>query len=189
MSHVMDIQNRQGDRQLRSPTVWAWLRRVLRPQDRNVEVQVGRRDPLAVMAAASLVAAASCDAGDSGGAAVRLPAVGAPASSGVILPFPIHGEALLVKLAEALRNRFADRGPEWDPLLVQMSRGPRSRLSIDRRAYIEFHQDCCKYRAVIEAAHGTRVILETADFDALVDFVLPYIVGRLAQPAALEAAS
>src|SRR5450756_2005521 len=189
MSSVMDTRKPQSERPPKSQTLWSWLRRVLLPLDSGVEIQPGRRDPLVVTTAPSPVAAASLDVRDNGRPTARPPATSAPVSSGVILPFPIHGEALLVKLAEVLRNRVADRGPEWDPLLLQMSRCPRSRLSIDRRAYVEFHQDCSNYRAVIEMAQETTVILETADFDTLVDFVLQYVMGRLAQPAALEAAS
>jgi hypothetical protein len=188
MSSVMDIQDRQGGRQLKSPTWWSRLRSALLARVGGVESQCGRGDPLAPVAAPSLVPTASCD--DQDGRATAQPAEKSVlVGSGVILPFPIHGEALLVKLAEVLRGRIADRNPERDPLLLQMSRRPRSRLSIDDKAYIEFHEDCSEYRAVIEASLETKVILETADFDTLVDFVLPYVVARLAEPAVLEAAS
>jgi hypothetical protein len=188
MSSVMDIQNRRSDRGPKGPTWWSRLRSALLARVGGVENQCGRRDPLAPMAAPSLVPAACCNERD-GRTTAQPPDQSSPVRNGVILPFPIHGEALLVKLAEVLRSRIADRSPVWDPLLLQMSRCPRSRLSIDRRAYIEFHQDCSEYRAVIEASHETKVILETADFDALVDFLLPYVVTRLAGPAALESAT
>ena len=111
------------------------------------------------------------------------------AADSVVLRFPIHGEALLVRLADLLRSRLADRGPEHDPLLLMMSRGPRSRLSIDRMAYVEFHNDRAEFRVAIEASPRTKVILETADFDAVVDFVGQYIAARLAERPALEVAS
>lgn len=188
MSDVMDIEDRHSDGQRKSVTWWSRLRSALLARDGGVENQRGRRDPLAPMTAPSLVPTVYCDDGDGRATAQHLDK-SSPARSGVILPFPIHGEALLVKLADVLRSRIADRSPEWDPLLLQMSRRPRSRLSIDRKAYIEFHEDCSEYRAVIEASHETKVILETADFDTLVDFVLPYVIARLADPAALEAVS
>jgi hypothetical protein len=189
MNSVTDIENRQGDRQPKCPTLWSRLRRALLPADRGVEDQSGRRDPGAVVSEPEFVPEKSTAAGDGGEVIAQLTEEGAPAPSGILLPFPIHGEALLVKLAEVLRNRVADRVLECDPLLLQMSRCPQSRLSVDRRAYIEFHEERCEYRAVIEASEETKVILETADFDVLVDFVLPYVVARLAEPAALEAAS
>jgi hypothetical protein len=179
----MDIENGQSDRQSNGLALWSRLRSLL--LSRGAEGQ-GARTPLAVVTAPSLVPVASSATGDQGSVTARPEDQSTPMRGGVILAFPIHGEALLVKLAEVLRNRVADRCPESDPLLLVMSRYPRSRLSIDRRAYIEFYQNCSEYRAVIEASHETKVILETADFDALVDFVLQYLMGRLAKPAALE---
>ena len=111
------------------------------------------------------------------------------AADSVVLRFPIHGEALLVRLGDLLRSRLADRGPEHDPLLLMMSRGLRSRLSIDRMAYVEFHNDRAEFRVAIEASPQTKVILETADFDVVVDFVGQYIAARLAGLPALEVAS
>jgi hypothetical protein len=183
MSSVIDIQNRNGDQQPKRPGFWSRLCGALLPADRGAGHQAARRGPVAVMTAPSIVPAAA------GGSTARPQGEIAPAGPGVILPFPVHGEALLVKLADVLRDRFADRSPQRDPLLLQMSRCPGSRLSIDRTAYVEFHQDGCGYRAVIEASAETRVILETTDFDSLVDFVLPYVVGRLAKPAMLEPVS
>src|SRR5262249_50100040 len=57
---------------------------------------------------------------------------------GVLLSFPIRGEALLVKLAAELRKRVADYGPQRDPFLLAIARCPDARLVIDRHAYIEF---------------------------------------------------
>jgi hypothetical protein len=111
------------------------------------------------------------------------------ATDRVVLRFPIHGEALLVRLADVLKSRLADRSPEYDPLVFTMSRGPRSRLSIDRMAYVEFYNDRAEFRAAIEASPRTKVILETADFDAVVDFVGQYVSARLAEVPALEVAS
>jgi hypothetical protein len=181
MSAVMDIRNGQGDCRSRSLAVLSWLRRVLLRDDKQGA-------PAVVTAMAVAPERARKTATVDREAALRRGANTRP-EAGIILPFPIHGEALLVKLAEVLRNRIADHSPEWDALLPQLSRRPWSRLSIDRQAYVEFHEDRGEYRAVIEASLGTKVIIETADFDVVVDFVLQYVTGRLAEPAELEAAS
>jgi len=115
------------------------------------------------------------------------------AESGVVLQFPLRGEALLVRLADLLRRRIASRVvsrvPERDPLLLTMSRCPGSRLSIDRCAYVEFNADQSAFLVVIEAAPDTRITLDTTDFDATVNFVVQYIAERLSTAATLEVAS
>lgn len=171
----------------KSRTLWAWLRDAVLSVDAGADDAGGGRDAVAV-APAQLAGCAYADA-DRAAAAVSPDDGVAPAADGVVLPFPIHGEALLVRLADVLRNRIRDRGPERDPLLLQLSRSPRSRLSIDRAAHVEFHHERCEYRAVIEAQPGTKVILETTDFDALVDFIVRYLTERLVESAGLEAAS
>ncbi|MDE5457043.1 hypothetical protein GWE18_30295 [Bradyrhizobium sp. CSA112] len=109
--------------------------------------------------------------------------------SGVLLQFPVRGEALLVRLADLLRSRIADRSLERDPLVLLMSRCPGSRLSIDRSAYVEFLADRCTYYVAIEAQPDTRVTVETADFDTVVKFVVQYVAERLSEKVLLEAAS
>ncbi|XSC43006.1 hypothetical protein ACF1BQ_033555 [Bradyrhizobium sp. RDT10] len=111
------------------------------------------------------------------------------APSGILLPFPVRGEALLVKLADLLRSRIADRGLDRDPLLLLISRCPGSRLSIDRSAYVEFLADRCMYCVAIEAQPDTRVTVETTDFDTVVNFVVQYVAERLSEKVLLEAAS
>jgi hypothetical protein len=111
------------------------------------------------------------------------------AQNGVLLQFPVRGEALLVRLADLLRSRITDRGLERDPLLLLISRCPGSRLSIDRSAHVEFLADRCTYYVVIEAQPGTRVTVETADFDTVVKFVVQYVAERLSEKVLLEAAS
>ena len=105
------------------------------------------------------------------------------------MPFPIYGAALLVKLADALRNRTADACSERDPLLLKMSHRPGSRLAIDNIAYVEFHADRAAYHVVIEAASDTKVTLDTTDFDTLVRFVAQYLTERPSELASLEAVS
>jgi len=111
------------------------------------------------------------------------------APSGILLQFPVRGEALLVRLADLLRSRIADRRLERDPLLLLISRCPGSRLSIDRSAYVEFLADRCTYYVAIEAQPDTRVTVETADFDTVVKFVVQYTAERLSEKVLLEAAS
>ncbi len=111
------------------------------------------------------------------------------ARSAVLLPFPIHGEALLVKLAEQLRRNCATRTLNHDPLLLTVSPRPRSRLTIDRDAYVEFDASCATYRAVVEADTETRITVETTDFDTTVQFVAQYVASRLADAVIMEAAS
>ena len=111
------------------------------------------------------------------------------AESGILLQFPVRGEALLVRLADLLRSRIADRRLERDPLLLRISRCPGSRLSIDRSAYVEFLADRCMYCVAIEAQPDTRVTVETTDFDTVVNFVVQYVAERLSEKVFLEAAS
>jgi len=107
--------------------------------------------------------------------------------TGVLLPFPIHGEALLVKLADLLRSHVGDNGPRRDPFLFSVS--GRGRLRIDRVAHVDFNPDEAEFRAAIEAVPKTRVILETTDFDALVDFVVQYVAARVAEAKTLGTAA
>ncbi|MBR0960669.1 hypothetical protein JQ566_25365 [Bradyrhizobium japonicum] len=109
--------------------------------------------------------------------------------TGLVLHFPIRGEALLVKLADLLRKQVASGAPERDPLLLTMSRCPGSRLSIDRIAYVDFLADRSTYHVVIEAAADARITLDTTDFDTVVNFVVQYVTGRNSGPVALEAVS
>jgi hypothetical protein len=109
--------------------------------------------------------------------------------SGIVLQFPVRGEALLVRLADLLRSRIADRRLERDPLLLRISRCPGSRLSIDRTAYVEYLADRCVYCVAVEAQPDTRVTVETTDFDTVVKFVVQYVAARLSEKVLLEVAS
>lgn len=111
------------------------------------------------------------------------------ARSGVLLPFPIRGEALLVRLAALLRARMGEDRPGQDPLDLSIVRDPYSRLTIDAAAYVEYDPTRSQYRAAVEASVDTKVILETTDFDALVEFVVRYIATRPSETSPLEAAS
>ncbi|WP_246801364.1 hypothetical protein [Bradyrhizobium genosp. L] len=96
-----------------------------------------------------------------------------------VLPFPLHGEALLVKLADALRRRVAGRQPDHNPLCLTILRTPRVRLSIDGSAYVDYLSELSVYQAAIDATPDTKVILKTTDFDALASFVVQYVDDRL----------
>lgn len=108
---------------------------------------------------------------------------------GIVLPFPLRGEALLVRLAELLRRRVAELVPQCERLSLTLSHHPALRLSIDESAFIEFDAPSAEFNLVIEAPSGTRMIIQTTDFDAVVKFVLQYVVEKLSDDAVLEAAS
>lgn len=107
---------------------------------------------------------------------------------GEVVPFPIHGEALLVKLAEVLRRHVAGREPADNPLRLTISRCPWARLSIDAAAYVDFLSEVGTFHAAIEAGPDTKVILKTTDFDALASFVTQYVNERLIDRASTETA-
>lgn len=105
---------------------------------------------------------------------------GDTAPRGIVLPFPVRGEALLVTLAARLRERFAGDAFEREPLALTISRCPQSRLSIDRDAYVEFDADRAVYHTAIETTVDTTIMLDTTDFDTAVNFIAHYLSGRLA---------
>lgn len=143
----------------------------------------------------------SCDAADRRRATPAQPAsipagLGAGLSApdprelvrGEVLPFPVHGEALLVKLADVLRRHAAARELADNPLRLTISRCPWTRLSIDAAACVDYLSESGTFQAAIEAGPDTWVILKTTDFDALASFVTQYINDRLTNRAAMEAA-
>jgi hypothetical protein len=107
---------------------------------------------------------------------------------GVVLPFPIRGEALLVKLADLLRDKMAGF-PDTDPFALTISRYPRALLSIDQSAYVEFHADREAFHLIIDVTPDARVTLETGNFDTLVRFVLRYVAERGHDGGPVEVAS
>jgi hypothetical protein len=112
------------------------------------------------------------------------------AKTATVLAFPIHGEALLVRLADQLRNHVSNRVLESDPFLLVMSRrGARSCLTIDRSALVEFDASSVSYRVVIEATPDTTITAATTDFDTAVKFVAQYVGDRLADAAIAETVS
>ena len=111
------------------------------------------------------------------------------ARRGVVLAFPIRGEALLVKLADVLRGRISTFNTACHDLLPLLSHEPDLRLWIGDDAHVEFDAKRSEYHLTIEAPSGTRMIIQTADFDALVTFVLQYVSERLTDAALLEVAS
>jgi hypothetical protein len=144
-------------------TLWAWLRR---------GASKAAAEP-ALHETATLSAA-------SGGSAPE---------PGIVLSFPLRGEALLVRLAELLRRRVAELVPQWERLALTLSHHPALRLTLDQSAFIEFDAPSGEFNLVIEAPSGTRMIIQTTDFDAVVKFVLQYVVEKLSDDAVLEAAS
>jgi hypothetical protein len=102
----------------------------------------------------------------------------ARAAYGKVLNFPIRGEALLVRLADLLGKRMAISGSGFEPLLLTISRGPTVMLAIDHAADVEFDPESALFCVTIEATLDTRVTLQTADFDTVVDFVVQYVADR-----------
>jgi hypothetical protein len=178
-------------------TLWSWLRGPSRSTGRDADEP---RDSLTGPASSVCCIPPRSDARH--GSRTGTPALvhDHAGKSAVVLAFPLRGEALLVRLAELLRRRVADRatgsGMERDPLLLMMSRSPGSRsrypgsrLSIDRCAYVEFDTDRSAYRVAIEAAPDTTISLDTTDFDAVVNFVVQYVAERRSAQTVLEVAS
>jgi hypothetical protein len=122
-------------------------------------------------------------------AAIEVAAAAKRPEPGVVLPFPIRGEALLVKLAELLRRRISELDAQPDGLTLSLSHCPNLRLWLDEDAYVEFDKHTSEYDLVIEAPSGTRLIIQTSDFDALVTFVLQYVMERISDHAPIEVAS
>ena len=108
---------------------------------------------------------------------------------GVVLPFPIRGEALLVKLADLLREKMSGLPADADPFALTFSRYPRPLLSIDQSAYVEFHAEREAFHLIIDVTPDARVTLETGNFDTLVRFVLRYVAERGLDGSAVEVAS
>ena len=110
--------------------------------------------------------------------------------TGQVLPFPIRGEALLVRLAELLRNRFERGEYSGTRPLFLITRTPRSRLIIDRAAYVEINDEYGPIFVVaVEAAPDTTVSIETADLDVVVGFIMHYLADKLDDPVRFEVVS
>ena len=110
-------------------------------------------------------------------------------SGGRLLLFPIRGEALLVRMADRLRQRVGDARWDEDSRFLTVLRCPHSRLVIDRHTYVEFDPGRATYRAVLDAAPETRLTIETSNFDSVVSFVVQYVDDRLSDGMSLEAVS
>jgi hypothetical protein len=146
--------------------LWSWLRDLAHA----IEASMG--------ATTDAVVSSHSVETEAGEAAVALHGNDAGARGAAVLPFPIRGEALLMKLTRVLEDRFAPEGPQRDPLLLAISPGTRTRLMIDRKAYVEFDQQEQLFHVTVEAIPETRVSLQTADFDIVVSVVLHYIGER-----------
>jgi hypothetical protein len=146
-------------------TLWSWLRRMATHVPSRVDNEKTR----------TLEATA--------------PVKAKPLVAGKLLPFPIRGEALLVKLAQQLRRRVDELAPTSSRLSLTLTHQPYLRLLIDGDSYVEFDTTSSQFELVMEAPGGTRLILQTLDFDAVVKFVLQYVSERLADDVRLEVAS
>src|SRR2546430_16730096 len=94
---------------------------------------------------------------------------GASGNGPVVLPFPIYGEALLVRLAELLRRHVGDREPVDCPFSFAVSRCPGSWLAIDDRSSVEFVTSRSEFRFEVDVAPNTSIVIRTGDFDSLVE--------------------
>ncbi|MGY3693586.1 hypothetical protein ACVIGA_003666 [Bradyrhizobium sp. USDA 3240] len=162
-------------------TLRSWLSSMMRSFDHGCGVaDIARAVPVSP---ASIHAAIGAELGVApGAAAVHVE------PRGEVVAFPVHGEALLVKLADVLRRRVAGREPADNPLRLTISRCPWARLSIDATAYVDYLSEVETFHAAIEAGPDTKVILKTRDFDALASFVMQYVNDRLLDRAPVEAA-
>jgi hypothetical protein len=104
----------------------------------------------------------------------------------VVLPFPIYGEALLVRLADLLRRHVGNRTPVDNPFLFSLSRRPGSWLAIDHRSWVEFVASRAEFHFQVEVAPNTSITIRTIDFNALVEFVVQYVSAQLAKPPSSE---
>lgn len=143
-------------------TLWSWLRRAA--PKRGDEPMRGPEQPPAM--AAPGIASETC----------------------TVLRFPLRGEALLVRLAELLRRRVERLAPKIDCLTLVLSHQPRLRLWIDDGAYVEFDAPSAEFHLMIETP-SARMIIQTADFDAVVKFVMEYVVEKMSDATMLEVAS
>lgn len=166
-------------------TLRSWLSSMMRSSDQGCDHGCGAAD----VTRAEPLSQASIRAGM--GAELPLAPVAADVREeprGEVVAFPLHGEALLVKLADALRRYAAGREPADDPLWLTISRCPWARLSIDASAYVDYLSETETFHAAIEAGPDTKVILKTTDFGALASFVTQYVNDRLRDRASVEAA-
>ncbi len=110
-------------------------------------------------------------------------------ATAMVLPFPIRGEALLVKLATHLKGVVEKDRLRRSPFLFAITHAPHARLLIDEMAHAEFDVIRGEYRIQVLVTPETRVTAETSDFDVMVDFIAQYMRERLVETSALEVAS
>jgi hypothetical protein len=112
-----------------------------------------------------------------------------PPKRSVLLPSPIPGKALLVKLAPVLPNHVADPQPNRDPLLLTILRCPPLCLSVDRAVNVEFRDESSAYPIAVDISLSRRVSVEAADFEAPVEFIAQYVATQVGEHLALAVSS
>lgn len=112
-----------------------------------------------------------------------------PGATAALLPFPIRGEALLVRLATRLKAVVEKDQLRRSPFLFAITHSPHARLLIDEMAHAEFDAVSREYRVQVLVTPDTRVTAETSDFDVMVDFIAQYMRERLLETSTLEVAS
>jgi hypothetical protein len=159
------MRHLQGDRQQKSSPFRSWLRNAL-------WFGIGA----AGVADCADVEQSAPPAGDASGGQHKVAEHDCGALNGsVVLPFPIRGEALLVRLAGLLRHRVGNFEPMHDPFLFAVSRQPGTWLAIDHRSSVEFISSRSEFRFEVEVAPNTNIVIRTGDFESLVEFVVQYV--------------
>lgn len=110
-------------------------------------------------------------------------------SSAEVLQFPVHGQAVIVELANRLRRRLHGQGASEGQLLLTLSPSPDIRLRLDASTYVEFVPASAKYRLAVQMAPDSSLVLETTQLDTVAEFAIQYVDGALAAQQAFGRAS
>lgn len=114
----------------------------------------------------------------------------ASAAEETVIRLPTSRRQLLNQLARDMRMRLEDVAASGaDPLLLVVASGPHQRLQIDSSSYIEVLEEPAPYRVVLGDEFGTRIMLETGDFDLAHHFILQYLLLTRDDVSPVEGAS
>lgn len=117
--------------------------------------------------------AAPCSGSETAGK-VATP-VGAPGAA--VLPFPMTGRGLLLRLAQDLGHLVGkDDAEAGDPVLLALAPGSQQRLTIDSTAYVDVREGILPYRVVLGDEFATRITLETTDVAEVHSFISQYLL-------------
>jgi hypothetical protein len=105
----------------------------------------------------------------------------------VVLRFPIHGEALLVKLADELHRIVGS--PSREAFDLTLTGRPHAHLTINSSAFVAFDATTGLYELVVELTEDTRIEVKSRDFDTIVRFVAQYVADQLSSRISGESAT